>query len=229
MRSDTSKHKGLRCPISRNSLSGFLLFTVQVPKNQRCVQQLVGPQVGVSTAGQMLQSREPGGRPQWGGHVLPGCAAPALPPARVRRVWERAVGAEGLSQSPARAEGGWVVFRASLKFLPLLPHEEMVSPSDDRRGADWQSFPRRCFGWSVSGTVFPCKYLHKLKACWTPLNPRLGCSMEEEEGVQLCTALCSPCLSGSFSGSLGQLRRVTACSRSLGIPQLLRNLFHATI
>lgn len=130
MRSDTSKHKDLRCPISRNSLSGFLLFIVQVPKNQRCVQQLVGPQVGVSTAGQMLQSREPGGRPQWGGHVLPGCAAPALPPARVRRVWERAVGVEGLSRSPARAEGGWVVFRVSLKFLPLLSHEEMVSQSD---------------------------------------------------------------------------------------------------
>lgn len=160
VRSDTSKHKGLHCPISRNRLSGFLLFIVQVPKIQRCVQQLVGPQVGVSTAGQMLQSWAPGGRPQWGGHVLPGCAAPALPPARVRRVWERAVGAEGLSRSPARAEGGWVVFRASLKFLPLLPHEEMVSPSDDRRGAGWQSFPRRCFGWSVSGTVFPCKYLH---------------------------------------------------------------------
>lgn len=57
VRSDNSKNNGLHCPIPRNRLSGSLLFKVQLPKKQRCVQQLVGPQLAVSTAGQMWQSQ----------------------------------------------------------------------------------------------------------------------------------------------------------------------------
>lgn len=80
-----------------------------------------------------------------GGQVCPGCATSALSPARVR--------------SPALPEGGCVVFRVSLKFLPLLPHEEFVSLFNDREGQAG-SFLCRCFGRGVSGTAFPCKYLH---------------------------------------------------------------------
>lgn len=117
-----------------------------------------------------------------------------------------------------------MVFRVSLKFLPLLPREEFVSRSDGRRGAGRQSFLGRCFGWCVSSAAFPCNSCiikadrghPSWVAAW---RKRRACS-----SAQLCAAHASLT---TFLGALVS-SGMTACSRSLDIPQLLWNLLHAT-
>lgn len=52
-----------------------------------------------------------------------------------------------------------VWFSECLKFLPLLPHENLCHSLTAGEGQAG-SFLRRCFGQWLPGTVLPCKYLH---------------------------------------------------------------------
>lgn len=128
------------------------------PKKQCCVRQLVGPQLGVSTAGQVCQSQGQQclcrchragclleGR---GGGGKRGRCAPGSPPpvssttASGGKVWE-----PDCPEDPRWLRvGGCVASTAFLEFLPWVPREEITSRCDGWRGAGWRSLLRRCFG-----------------------------------------------------------------------------------